>query len=238
MPQTLLTVKNVSCARPEGDSIFSNVTFDVNEGDVIVLQARSGAGKTTLLKCLAHLNLYQGAVAFLGKSPRVYGVPTYRTHVQYVPQRPSLLPGTPRELLVTLASFYALRAQTNKEHPVEFDRVLELTGRWGIDPALWDRAWNTLSGGEAQRLALAIPYGMNCAEILLLDEPTSALDLETSEMIERSFVDAIKEPDIALRAIVWITHSEEQAMRVGTRFLTLTPDGVQEETPPAPAVES
>jgi len=40
----LLAVKNLSCVWPEGDPIFENVNFSVNEGDIIVLQARSGSG--------------------------------------------------------------------------------------------------------------------------------------------------------------------------------------------------
>jgi len=40
----LLAVKNLSCLRPEGDSIFLNVNFDVNEDDIIVIQAGSGTG--------------------------------------------------------------------------------------------------------------------------------------------------------------------------------------------------
>jgi ABC-type iron transport system FetAB ATPase subunit len=59
-------------------------------------------------------------------------------------------------------------------------------------------------------------------------EPTSALDPALSSMVENTLVDEIHNPDTALKAIIWITHSEEQAERVGTRFLHLTPDGVEE----------
>ncbi len=40
----LVTVRNLSSVRPEGDPIFVNVNFNVNEGDIIIVQARSGAG--------------------------------------------------------------------------------------------------------------------------------------------------------------------------------------------------
>jgi ABC-type uncharacterized transport system YnjBCD ATPase subunit len=40
----LITVKNLACLRPEGDPIFVNVNFDVNEGDIVILRARSGTG--------------------------------------------------------------------------------------------------------------------------------------------------------------------------------------------------
>lgn len=46
---------------------------------------------------------------------------------------------------------------------------MDLAEQWGVARELWDRPWGSLSGGEAQRLSLAIPYGLNCAEVLLLD---------------------------------------------------------------------
>ncbi|KAH9063428.1 P-loop containing nucleoside triphosphate hydrolase protein [Lactarius vividus] len=231
----LVTVRNLSCIRPEGDPIFVNVNFDVNEGDIIIVQARSGAGKTTLLKCLAHLSLYHGVIEFKGKPPKNYGVPSYRTYVQYIPQRPSLLPGTPRDLIETLCTFHArLAPERFAGDPHHLHRAMDLAERWGIVRELWDRPWSSLSGGEAQRLSLAIPYGLNCAEVLLLDEPTSALDPASSAVVERALVEEVKDADSALKAIVWITHSDEQAARVGTRFLHLTPAGVQEESTDEP----
>ena len=98
------------------------------------------------------------------------GVPTYRTHIQYVPQRPSLLPGTPRDLIETLCTFHArLAPERFAGDALHLHRAMDLAERWGIARELWDRPWGSLSGGEAQRLSLAIPYGLNCAEVLLLD---------------------------------------------------------------------
>ena len=98
------------------------------------------------------------------------GVPTYRTYVQYIPQRPSLLPGTPRDLMETLSTFHA---RSTPERPSEgrdhFDSSMVLAERWGIAKELWDRPWSLLSVGESQRLSLAIAYGFNRAEVLMLD---------------------------------------------------------------------
>ena len=98
------------------------------------------------------------------------GVPSYRTHVQYIPQRPSLLPGTPRDLIETMCTFHArLTPERFSGDSLHLHRAMDLAERWGIAKELWDRPWGSLSGGEAQRLSLAIPYGLNCAEVLLLD---------------------------------------------------------------------
>ncbi|THH19306.1 hypothetical protein EW146_g1827 [Bondarzewia mesenterica] len=237
MTTPLLTVKNVSCARPEGDHIFANVDFDVNEGDIVVLRARSGVGELAFSTTLVDLEAYLTWLGSNSGPPRLMptlmltdqhragaGVPAYRTHVQYVPQRPSLLPSTPREFLSTISTFQSRHGTSS----VDLHRAIDIASSWGVEEEMWDRAWNTLSGGEAQRIALAIGFGLGSA-ILLLDEPTSALDATTSDKVERTLIEEVKSPESPLKAIVWITHSEEQATRVGTRFLHLLPTGVREE---------
>jgi ABC-type iron transport system FetAB ATPase subunit len=93
----------------------------------------------------------------------VTDIPHYRTLVQYIPQRPSLLPGTPLEFLSTARSF---QSRVNSS---SFLDPLDLASEWGIDRVLWMREWGTLSGGEGQRILLAIAIGLGGAEVLLLD---------------------------------------------------------------------
>jgi ABC-type phosphate transport system ATPase subunit len=98
------------------------------------------------------------------------GVPTYRTYVQYIPQRPSLLPGTPRDLFETLSTFHArLTPERSSEGHGRINSAMTLAEQWGIAKELWDRPWSLLSVGESQRLSLAIAYGFNRAEVLMLD---------------------------------------------------------------------
>lgn len=104
------------------------------------------------------------------------GIPTYRTKVFYIPQRPSLLPLTPRDFVFAVKSFSAQKRQ-NRETGLAsggpsdawMDRSLEVGSRFGIDPILWDRNWTELSGGEGQRVMMAIGVALGTAEVLLLD---------------------------------------------------------------------
>jgi ABC-type iron transport system FetAB ATPase subunit len=64
--------------------------------------------------------------------------------------------------------------------------------------------------------------------LLKLTEPTSGLDGKLSKALEDTLMEEIKDHTKALKAIIWITHSEEQAERVGTRFMQLTPKGIEE----------
>ncbi|KAI0957468.1 hypothetical protein AcW1_005851 [Taiwanofungus camphoratus] len=235
MAETVLEVKNMQCSKPKGEPIFSHVSFSVKEGDILVIQGKSGSGKSTLLKCLAHLNLYDGELIYRGRNPSSYGIPIYRTRVLYVPQRASLLPGTPRDFMTAISKFgsFDQKSTLNKiksGRPVILSHEpIELADSWGVEEELWDRNWSTLSGGEMQRIALAIAVGMKTAEILLLDEPTSALDPDTSSNVEKYLSSEVKGAQSNLKALVWVTHSDEQGRRVGTRFIHLSAGGIREE---------
>ncbi|KAF8844939.1 P-loop containing nucleoside triphosphate hydrolase protein [Paxillus ammoniavirescens] len=226
---TLLELRDVSCAKDNEHTIFSKLDFDVKEGDVVVLQGKSGSGKTTLLKCIAHLNVYDGRILYRGRTAKSFGVPSFRTKVSYVPQRPSLLPGTPREFLATVSSFNSRKVPRSVSDGSGLTYPIEIAKAWGIDEELWDRNWSNLSGGESQRIALATAVGLNTAEVLLLDEPTSALDPQSTVLVERFMSNELRSSESELKAILWITHSEEQGRRVGSRFLRISNSGCEEE---------
>lgn len=95
------------------------------------------------------------------------GIPKYRTLVAYVPQRTAVLPNTARAFLTTVQSFKSHKK--TEKNPSSSDGPIEIASSWGLPDDTWDRPWSTLSGGEAQRVALAIAIGMSSAEILLLD---------------------------------------------------------------------
>jgi len=158
--------------------------------------------------------------------------------VLYIPQRPSLLPLTPKDFVFAVMSF-AARKRHNREFgsaersDVWMDRPLEVGARFGIDESLWTRNWAELSGGEGQRIMMAIGVALGTAEVFLLDEPTSALDPETVLAVEKYTLSLLHKPESKVKAIVWITHSEEQGQRVGTRFITLAGGKAREEQHPS-----
>lgn len=66
-------------------------------------------------------------------------------------------------------------------------------------------------------------------------EPTSALDPESALAVEKYTLSMLHKPENTVKAIIWITHSEEQGQRVGTRFITIA-GGKAYEDPPADLV--
>jgi ABC-type dipeptide/oligopeptide/nickel transport system ATPase subunit len=81
-----------------------------------------------------------------------------------------MLPGTPRDFVDTISSFKSRSLKLGGKSPSDaFERAYDVGKLWGIEQELWDRTWADLSGGESQRIALAVAVGLDAAEILLLD---------------------------------------------------------------------
>lgn len=86
-----------------------------------------------------------------------------------------MLPGSPVDFLRSVLALEAHKAHAQAikkahKHPADtLQRAMDISEKWDVDSQLWEREWSNLSGGEAQRIALAIAVGLNTAEIILLD---------------------------------------------------------------------
>ncbi|OBZ86423.1 Phosphate import ATP-binding protein PstB 1 [Choanephora cucurbitarum] len=196
---------NISLKLPDGKWLFKDISFELNEGDTLVMRGPSGVGKTTLLKCIAELIPYDhGHSTLHDKTVDDYTVPIWRSRIMYVPQRPAAHPGTPMDFFNIIKKF-----GTHKDK--KLDDPVKIGTEWNLSESHFREKWDSLSGGEMQRCALAIALALN-PDILLLDEPTSALDPETIEMVEKT---------LKGKTCVWITHDSGQQERVGTNTLHL-----------------
>jgi ABC-type iron transport system FetAB ATPase subunit len=217
--------KKSDISKPQGSSkfgdrvLFDNVSFNLDRGEVLAIEGKSGCGKTSLLRIVAGLdNADSGDVYLLGKAPRTYGLPTWRTRVAYVSQARVNFEGSPRDLLKTFSQLGAqqklkkARSKEEKEGKVGYDVDFdEVASALKLPSDKLDSEWSKLSGGEYQRMALAIAIALK-PDVLLLDEPTSALDKESCAAAEKLLC-SLPIPKL------WITHDEEQAKRVGTLHL-------------------
>ncbi|KAM0756587.1 P-loop containing nucleoside triphosphate hydrolase protein [Meredithblackwellia eburnea MCA 4105] len=213
--ETLLTVQDLEAPQfGTAPPLWSGVQLEVKKGTILCVRGPSGSGKSVLLKCIASLLVYdKGEVRLLGQTARELGVPLWRSRILYLPQRPALLPGTPNEFFTTLKGFKSRRGLE-----ASLGDPKEVAKEWGIAAGLFDQTWGSLSGGEAQRIALAIALALK-PTILLLDEPTSALDAHAATLVEDTI---LRGTPATRQTCLWITHSDEQCQRVATSTFDLS----------------
>jgi len=205
---TNLRAENLSY-EVNGDRILDRVSLDVASGETVAIVGPSGAGKSSLLRLLDRLDEPTGGTVYLdGTDYRTLDPRTLRKRVGLVPQNPALRGGTVREN-VTIGP--RLRGESVSE-----ERLVDLLAAVGLD-GYADRDASDLSGGEAQRVAIARTV-INDPEVILLDEPTASLDSEAEAEVERLLADLLASGD---RTVVLVTHDERQAERLADRVARL-----------------
>lgn len=189
----------------DGKRIVDEASLAVETGETVAIVGPSGAGKSSFLRLLNRLDEPTGGTVFLdGTDYRTMPPERLRKRVGMVPQNPALRDGTVREN-VTVGP--RLRGEAVDEGRVE--RLLDDMGLSGYA----DRPASDLSGGEAQRVAIARTV-TNDPEVLLLDEPTASLDEASETAIERLLTDLLATGG---RTVVLVTHDERQAERLADR---------------------
>ena len=185
--------ENLSFSYKEKE-ILKDLNFSFKKGERVGIVGESGSGKSTFLRLLAGLlSPTEGVVSVAGET-KAEGI---IKKISMVMQEAMLMPLTIKENIT-------LGKDVPKERIKEVIKAAKLDG-WidsleeGIDTYLGDRA-NEISGGQAQRIAIARAM-LKDADIILLDEPTSSLDKETTtEVLEA--LDRLMEG----KTVVHVTH--------------------------------
>lgn len=183
---------------------LDGVSFDIDQGEFVIICGASGAGKSTILNLLGGMDKpTSGTILVDGKKISDYNdrqLTEYRRDdVGFVFQFYNLIQN------LTLRENVELASQISKD-PHDIDEVIESVG-------LTDRIQNfpsQLSGGEQQRVAIARAIAKN-PKLLLCDEPTGALDYKTGKQV--------------LKVLQDICRKEKTTVIVITHNLALTPIG-------------
>ena len=215
MSDPLLQMKNLQrhYETPAGVvKALDGVSFEIHEGERVILLGPSGSGKTTLLNCLSALDSPTGgSYRFLGEEvPRNQSekmTSFRRDNIGYVFQFFNLL-----QDLTVLENILLIQELAGKKDPV---RAKELLGLVGLDAEV-DRFPGEISGGQQQRVAIARSIAKR-PTLLLGDELTGNLDTETSNKVMEALVSACKQENITS---VFVTH-DEGLVRYATRVIRI-----------------
>ncbi|TYC51470.1 choline ABC transporter ATP-binding protein [Rhodobacterales bacterium] len=222
-PQSALPLIDAGKTRQEiqdeTDQILgvAGATFDIHEGEVIVLMGLSGSGKSTLLRAVNGLNpVIRGEVQVHDGTtyvnPETCGEKALRElrrkRIGMVFQQFGLLPW--RTVAENVGFGLELAGRSVKERADKVAEQLKLVGLdgWG------EKYVHELSGGMQQRVGLARAFATD-APILLMDEPFSALD----PLIRDKLQDDLLELQAKLnRTIIFVSHDLDEAAKIGSRI--------------------
>ena len=191
-----LRIQNLS-VKIGTDQILHDINLHIHCGQMVALIGPNGAGKSTLVKAILGQQNYEGIIAFSAPGMRHRKPP----RIGYVPQSPSFDPGDP----VTVADLFAC-CQSKRPAFLGLSRdmrekTLECLERVHGE-ALIDKRVGTLSGGELQRVLLALALEP-LPNILILDEPLSGVDVEGQTGLMDMMDEIRRRFDLS---IVMITH--------------------------------
>ncbi|MFJ6419127.1 ABC transporter permease subunit [Paeniglutamicibacter sp. NPDC091659] len=211
---------------PARTQILHRIDYRAQDGCINVILGRSGAGKTMLLRTLSGLlpagAEHRGSILADGREMDAKDLAAARgTTLAYVPGSAGTALNPVRSVAAQLREI--LRAAGQPATAVQIHAALTEVG---LDPGLAQRHAHEISGGQAQRVVLALGLATG-ANTLLIDEPTSALDAATVQVIER----VLCARATAGQTIIMVTHDIGLALRLADHVAVVEAGRIVEAGP-------
>jgi putative spermidine/putrescine transport system ATP-binding protein len=206
---------------------LDDVSLQIASGEMLALLGPSGCGKTTLLRLVAGLELPTAGRIRIGGDD-VTAAPPRERPIGMVFQSYALFPNlTVRQ---NIAFPLEVRRRPAAEVKARVDELLDLV-RLGSQA---DRYPNQISGGQAQRCALARALAPSPA-VLLLDEPLSALDA----LVRTRLRDEIRRiQQVVKTTAIYVTHDQSEAMAIADRVAVMSHGRIEQVSRPPELYES
>lgn len=216
-----LSIRDVCKSFVPGEPILDNFSLNAAAGEVVCLLGASGCGKTTLLRLVAGLEEADaGSLQLQGRN--LQEVPVHRRRIGLMFQQHVLFP----HLRVGQNIAYGLRRQGWKRNRIR-ERVEELLDLVRLK-GYAERDIQDLSGGEAQRVALARSLAPH-PRMLLLDEPLASLDRVLRDELAQELRQVLASLGITS---LYVTHDQEEAIVIADRIAFMHGGRVEREDAP------
>ncbi len=158
------------------DTILEDINMHIHCGDLVALIGPNGAGKSTLIKAVLGQQDYNGIISFATPGKR-----NRKPKIGYVPQSPIFQPGDPISVADLFMCCISKRPAFLGPSKTLRERILGCLERVHSEDLI-DKSVGTLSGGELQRVLLALALEP-LPNILILDEPLSGVDVEGMSLL-------------------------------------------------------
>ncbi len=215
----VLSVHNIEVLKGRR-KILDVAHVHINPGEVLAVIGPNGAGKSTLISVMACLDTpHQGNIVFKGQKVNRKNALDVRRHMAVVFQEPLLLDGTVRDNVKL--------GLTLRNRRIDDGQINAWLDRFGLTH-LASQLVHTLSGGEAQRTALARAFVLQ-PEVLFLDEPFASVDVITRQDLVAQFRDILTEQGTTT---VLVTHDFAEVQALASRVLVLAEGQVQSQGTP------
>jgi len=191
----VLKVENLD-VKLEGEEILKDLSFEVKEGEVLVILGPNGAGKTVLLKTLL------GILPYKGKIEWQKGI-----KIGYVPQRLPFI----KDIPMAVKEFFDLKNVSEKESE-------EILKSIGLGEDILKKKIGELSSGQFQRILVGWALASN-PQVLLFDEPMTGIDIGGQESVYNLLEKLKKERDLT---ILFVTHELSIVYKLADKVLCLS----------------
>ena len=215
-----LKIQNLS-VRYGAEEALSGVNLHMHCGQIVALIGPNGAGKSTLIHAILGQQAYTGSITFNGPDGR-----EQKLRIGYVPQSPNFAKGDPISVLDLFCCCIGKRPAFLRPRAAMREKVLQCLSNVDAE-SLIDRRVGALSGGELQRVLLALALEP-MPNMLILDEPLSGVDVEGMALLMDMLDGIRKKFDLS---ILMTTHDFSMLEKYADRVVLLRERVLCEGTP-------
>jgi sulfate transport system ATP-binding protein len=194
-----------------------NVSFAVQEGELMALLGPSGGGKTTVLRMIAGLEMPTGGDVLI-RGQRVNDVSVQQRNIGFVFQNYALFKNM--NVSKNIAFGLTIKKWKRADRKARIQELIELFGLQGLE----QRYPHQLSGGQRQRVAIARALAPK-PSVLLLDEPFGAVDAKIRQELREWLVKLHTELNVTT---IFVTHDQEEALEVANRIVIFSKGSLEQ----------